>query len=163
MAFKQKFAIFLLASLLVAGSFFWQPEKLNYAPDVVFKTIKGEIISLAKLKGKPVLITFWASDCSSCIKEIPLLISLHQQYSTSGLTIIAVAMFYDPPNLVLQLTTEKQLPYSIALDPQAEHAKAFGNVQFTPTSFLIDKNGLIVLQKTGLLDLPSIQERLNNI
>lgn len=161
---KQKLGLFLAAGLLAFG-FAWysQTRILSIAPNAIFKTIKGESIALADLKGKPVLVTFWATDCPGCIEEIPHLISLHQQFSPQGLTIIAVAMDYDPPNHVLAMAEAKQLPYAVALDPTADHAKAFGNVQLTPTSFLIDRNGMIVMQKVGVFNLPSLQEQLKNL
>jgi peroxiredoxin len=149
--------------LLLLGVWLTRQQTLAAAPDAVFKTISGESIHLAELKGKPVLVTFWATDCASCIAEIPELIRLHDQYAASGLTIIAVAMYYDPPNRVVEFSQSRQLPYPVALDPNAEHAVAFGNIQFTPTSFLIDRNGLVVMQKTGRFNLSTVQEQLKTL
>lgn len=164
MALKSKLGtIFLIALSTLAAAMYWQTATYSQAPAAVFKTIKGETISLADLKGKPVLVTFWATDCPGCIEEIPHLIKLHKQYAEMGLSIIAVAMHYDPPNHVLAMAAEKQLPYKIALDPSGEHAKAFGNVQLTPTSFLIDKNGTIVMQKIGTLNFRELEEQLKRI
>ena len=154
---------FLLAAGLLALIFWsWRGENAWAAPNAVFKTIKGQTLALAELKGKPVLVTFWASDCPSCLEEIPDLIALHQKFSGQGLTIIAVAMDYDPPNQVVELSNARQLPYAVALDPSAELAQAFGNIRFTPTSFLIDKNGMVVAEKIGKFDLAELQEWLNN-
>jgi thiol-disulfide isomerase/thioredoxin len=150
----------IFVCLLAAGLWLTQAAKLAAVPNSEFTTINGQHIALAELKGKPVLITFWATDCGSCIAEIPDLIHLHQQYANSGLTIIAVAMYYDPPNRVMEMSQNRQLPYHIALDPAAEHAKAFGNVQFTPTTFLLDRNGVLVMQKTGRFELGMMQEQL---
>jgi peroxiredoxin len=157
---KQKFGLFFCLLLMVSAAYYWRSPSITIAPNVFFKTIKGETISLAALQGKPVIITFWATDCASCLKEIPDLIKLHQQFNSQGLTIIAVAMYYDPPNHVLTMASEKQLPYAVALDPSAELSQAFGNVQFTPTTFLIDKTGAIVIKKIGLFSLPALQEWL---
>ena len=159
---KQKLRLFFCLLLIVSAVYYWLSPSISTAPNVVFKTIKGEIISLTALQGKPVIVTFWATDCISCIKEIPDLIKLHQQFSPQGLTIIAVAMNYDPPNHVLTTATEKQLPYAVALDLTAELSQAFGNVQFTPTTFLIDKTGAIVMKKIGLISLPTLQKWLHS-
>jgi thiol-disulfide isomerase/thioredoxin len=132
------------------------------APETTFSTITGKKIALSKLRGKPVIVTFWATDCASCIKEIPQLISLYQQYHEQGLEIIAVAMAYDPPNHVLELSHAQQLPYDIALDLQSENAHAFGDVSLTPTTFLIAPDGAIALQKTGLFDLIDMKKQLSN-
>ena len=148
-----------MIGLLTIGCYLWQQSSQQSTADVVFKTLKGQTIPLAELSGKPVLVTFWATDCPSCIAEIPHLISLHQQFSATGLTIIAVNMNYDPPNRVLTMATEKQLPYSVALDVDGQLALAFGKVTLTPTSFLIDRQGKIKWQTTGSFDL-SVLERM---
>ena len=161
--FKQIAGALFIAGIIALGIGYSNTQTKVAAPEVSFKTIKGETISLAELKGQPILVTFWATDCPSCIEEIPHLISLHQQYHAQGLIIIAVAMDYDPPNHVLDISNVRQLPYKVALDPLAENAQAFGNVQFTPTSFLIDKTGMIVMHTVGKFDLPALQERLSKL
>jgi peroxiredoxin len=163
MNIKQSVAIIGLTGLLAAGVWFWQTQTVRPAPQVSFKTIKGVDIDLADLKDKPVLVTFWATDCPGCIEEIPHLTQLHRQYSQQGLNIVAVAMHYDPPNRVLAMAKAKQLPYAIALDPTGSLAQSFGNVQLTPTTFLIDRNGHIVLQKVGVFELQDMQQRLNRL
>lgn len=163
MNIKQLSRIILVASLISLGIWYWQTQTVRMAPNVQFKTIKGESIQLAELQGKPILVTFWATDCPGCIEEIPHLIGLHQQYSPNGLKILAVAMHYDPPNHVLAMAESKQLPYAIALDPSGELAQAFGNVQLTPTTFLVDRQGSIVMQKTGVFDLGDMQKRIEQL
>jgi peroxiredoxin len=133
----------------------------HVAPETTFSTITGKKIVLSELRGKPVIVTFWATDCASCIQEIPHLIELYRQYHDKGLEIIAVAMAYNPPNHVLEFTKTQQLPYHVALDMQAENAHAFGDVSLTPTTFLIDPDGQIALQKTGLFDLTEIKTQLS--
>ncbi len=125
-------AVVILALILMGCS-----KTITSAPEVTFTTITGEKIALKDLHGKPVIVTFWATDCPSCIKEIPHLIDLYTQYHARGLEMIAVAMYYDPPNHVVDMTKAKQLPYNVALDLKSELAMAFGGVMFTPTTFLI--------------------------
>ena len=131
-------------------------------PETTFSTITGEKIVLSELRGKPVIVTFWATDCASCIQEIPHLVELYRQYHDKGLEIIAVAMSYDPPNHVIDMSKAQQLPYNVALDMQAENAHAFGDVSLTPTTFLIAPNGRIALQKTGVVELTEIKTQLSN-
>jgi len=133
------------------------------APDVAFMTVTGEKILLKEMKGQPVLVTFWATDCPSCIREIPHLIELHQDYARQGLRIIAVAMYHDMPSRVIALTEAENLPYTVVLDPLAELARAFGNIRLTPTSFLITPDGFIVMQKTGLLDFTEVQSQIGRM
>lgn len=160
MTFKQATGIFLLMGLVATAAWYWQTQTVRIAPAVTFKTLSGENLALADLQGKPVIVTFWATDCPGCIEEIPHLIQLHQNYSQRGLTIIAVAMHYDPPNHVLEMVKSQKLPYSVTLDPSGELAQAFGNVQLTPTTFLIDPKGHIVMQKVGAFGLSDMKQRL---
>lgn len=156
----------LLVSLLLALAFI-SIDAINRvstkAPDVTFTTITGKKIVLKDLRGKPVIVTFWATDCPACIKEIPDLIDLYMQYHKQGLEIIAVAMYYDPPNHVVTMTKDRQLPYDIALDLKTKHAHAFGNVQLTPSTFLISPDGLIVLKKTGAFEPEEMKTRIETL
>jgi peroxiredoxin len=133
------------------------------APDVTFTTITGKKIALKDLRGKPVIVTFWATDCPGCMKEIPQLIDLYTQYHKQGLEIIAVAMYYDPPNHVVTMTEDRQLPYNVALDLKAEHAHAFGDVQLIPSTFLISPDGSFALKKTGDFDSAEIKTRIETL
>jgi len=155
----------LLISVLTLGIslsiiFLWQSTSVKPAPDVTFKTIYGEKIKLSSLLGQPVIISFWATDCASCIKEIPHLIELYKQFNPQGLEIIAVAMYYDPPNHVVDMTKATKIPYDVALDLKAEHAFAFGRVKLTPTTFLISPKGNIIMHQTGEFDFSKMKQQL---
>jgi peroxiredoxin len=156
----------LLASLSVALVFI-SIVAINYvstaAPALTFTTITGKKITLKELRGKPVIVAFWATDCPACIKEIPQLIDLYTQYHKQGLEIIAVAMYYDPPNHVVTMTKNQQLPYNVALDLKAELAYAFGGVQLIPSTFLISPDGLLALQKTGPFDPAEMKTQIETL
>lgn len=153
----------LLCGLLAATLIIWPNHQPAAAPDVIFTTISGKEIKLRELQGMPVVVTFWATDCRSCIEEIPHLLELYHSYHAQGLQLIAVSRYYDPPNHVVEMTNAKQLPYDVALDLRNKHALAFGNVQLTPTTFLIDSEGLIVRNITGLFDLQEMKATIENM
>lgn len=156
-------AIVALA-LLGALAYVWlAPGGLKQAPDIAVTTLDGRQIQLADLRGRPMLITFWATSCPGCIKEMPHLIELYQELAPKGLEIIGVAMSYDPPNHVLQMAKERQIPYPITLDTTAAASKAFGEVKLTPTSFLIAPDGRIVHQKIGEMDMPMVRQTILNM
>ena len=113
------------------------------------------------LRGKPVLINFWATSCPGCVKEMPQLVELHKDLHTKGLTIIGVAVSYDPPNQVLEMVKERRIPYPVALDPMGDAERAFGNVSVIPTSFLISPDGRIVQHVIGELRFADLRERLS--
>ena len=143
----------ILTLILIVIAYTLGKSAFQAAPAVTFTTITGKQIALQKFRGKPVIVTFWATDCPGCIKEIPLLIELYRQYHEQGLEIIAVAMFYDPPSHVVGMAKAKNLPYDVALDLSADHARVFGNVNLTPTTFLIDPEGMIAERTIGVIDM----------
>ncbi len=133
------------------------------APDVVFKTISGEKISLNSLRGRPVLINFWASNCGYCLEEMPHLAELYRELSGKGLQIIGVAMPYDIPSHVVQRSKQLDIPYPVAIDPDDIVARAFDNVRFTPSSFLINAQGMIIDKTTGQMNLDTLRTQINQL
>jgi len=94
---------------------------------------------------------------------MPHLVELYKQLNKDGLEIIGIAMPYDPPNRVLELTERKEIPYPIALDIEGVASKAFGNISATPTSFLIDSFGNIIQQKTGEMDIEQLRIKIKKL
>lgn len=148
------FAVLLLATL---GYLWFAPAGLQKSPDISLLGIDGSELKLAEYRGKPLLVTFWATTCPGCIKEMPHLIELYRELAPQGLEIIGVAMDYDPPNQVLAMRDARRIPYKVALDIHADAARAFGNVRLTPTSFLIAPDGKIVYQKIGEMDMKQLR------
>ncbi|HSJ80616.1 MAG TPA: TlpA disulfide reductase family protein [Thiobacillus sp.] len=145
-------ALIAVAVFAIAGALFYALMDRPGAPAVTFTTLEGKPIVLDELRGKVVLVNFWATSCPGCIKEMPDMVESYKLYRDRGFEIIAVAMSYDPPNYVLNFVETRQLPFPVALDVDGAHARAFGNVQLTPTTFIIGKDGRILEQKLGELD-----------
>jgi peroxiredoxin len=152
----------LFALGLIAGiGYLWlAPAGLSKAPELTVSTIRGEKISLSSLRGRPVLVNFWATTCPGCIKEMPHLVELYEELAPKGFEIIGIAMPYDPPNQVIALADARKLPYPIALDIQGDAVRAFGDVRLTPSSFLIAPDGRIVHQKIGEMDMPKVRSMI---
>ena len=153
-------ALIAVAVLAIAGALFFALMDRPGAPAVTFTTLEGKPIVLDELRGKVVLVNFWATSCPGCIKEMPDMVESYKLYRDRGFEIIAVAMRYDPPNYVLNFVQTRQLPFPVALDVDGAHARAFGNVQLTPTSFIIGKDGRILEQKLGELDFVRLRALL---
>lgn len=155
--FVGLFALVLIGAL----AYVWlSPGGLKQAPAVSIQTLDGNTVELASLQGKPVLVTFWATSCTGCVKEIPHLVDLYNEFAPQGLQLLAIAMSYDPPNHVVAMRDARQLPYTIALDLSGNAALAFGGVRLTPTSFLIAPDGRIVREKVGELDMNEVRAQL---
>ncbi len=133
------------------------------APDITVATLKGDKLSLAQLRGKVVLVNFWATSCTTCVSEMPKMVDTYNTFAPRGYTMVAVAMDYDRPDYVLNYATRNNLPFTVALDLKGEAAQAFGGVRLTPTSFLIDKQGRIVQQYLGQPDFPKLHALVDQL
>lgn len=149
--------LFFLGLVGLSVSIAFQPVS---APNVIFNTITGETVALKKLKGKPVLITFWATNCKTCIEEIPQLNQLYNNYHSQGLQIIAISMHYDQPSRVVNMSKARNIKYHVALDIRKEYAAAFGDVQLIPQTLLISPSGEIDMQITGLINMQQLTQRI---
>jgi peroxiredoxin len=150
-------------ALVIAGvlAYLWfTPGGFKEAPSVSLTTLDGRQMQLAELRGKPVLVTFWATSCPGCVKEMPHLVELYRELAPRGFEIVAFAMQYDPPHHVREMASRRQLPYLVAMDSTGEAARAFGDVRLTPTHFLIDPQGRIVQQKIGEMDITQLRTRI---
>ena len=151
----------ILAAVVAAAIAFAAFAVLNArpaAPQVTFVSLQGEKITTESLRGKVVLVNFWATDCVTCVKEMPEITATYNKYRARGFETIAVAMRHDPPNYVLNYTEKNKLPFTVALDPMGELAKAFGEVKLTPTTFVIDRQGRVVTRILGQPDFAKLHE-----
>ena len=153
----------VLVVVLALAAIEFMPAGLREAPSLVGQTLDGRLLTLEQLRGKPVLVTFWATTCPTCIQEMPHLIELYRDLNPKGLEIIGVAMSYDPPEQVRALAQQRHIPYPIVLDSQAQIARAFDNVRVTPTTVLISPEGQIVQYRLGLLDMPKLRETIESM
>ena len=148
---KISLKLTVLASVLsiaaVGGAYVF--TRVPHAPEVTFKTIAGESISTAQLKGKVTLVNFWATSCVTCVAEMPKIVQTHEKFRARGFETIAVAMQYDPPNYVLKFAENRKLPFKVALDVDGSVARGFEGVRLTPTTFIVDKQGRIIKQFLG--------------
>ncbi|CAM2140157.1 cytochrome c biogenesis protein CcmG, thiol:disulfide interchange protein DsbE [Pararobbsia alpina] len=153
-------AIALVAvALAVAGWFAFNSSK--HVPQASFTLLSGEHISTDQLKGKVYLINFWATDCTTCIEEMPKMVQTYNQFKGQGLEYIAVAMNYDPPSYVTNYAQTRALPFKVAMD-DGSAAKEFGNVQLTPTTFVVDKDGKILKRYVGQPEYSELDKLLKD-
>jgi peroxiredoxin len=156
MKLSPKSLIGTVIVIVLLGAFVVALSTRDSAPSVQFTSLKGEKIALDGLRGKVVLVNFWATDCPGCVTEMPKLVETYQKYKDHGLATVAVAMDYDPPNYVLAYSQRHELPFPVALDPSGNLAKAFNDVKLIPTTFVIDKQGKILQRIVGEPDMPAL-------
>lgn len=153
----------VLAAVLLAAAGAGAYVSLNQrpvAPQVGFVSITGEKITPESLKGKVVMVNFWATSCTTCVAEMPKMVETYNKFKGQGLEFVAVAMSYDPPNYVLNYAETRQLPFKVALDADGSAARAYGNVAMTPTTFVIGKDGTILKRYLGEPDFAALHKLL---
>jgi len=133
------------------------------APLTRFVLLDGSTLTTADLKGKVALVNFWATTCTTCVHEMPSMMDTYRQFKDKGLETVAVAMSYDPPAWVLNYAKTRQLPFKVALDNTGEIAKAWGDVQLTPTTYVVDKRGQIVKRYVGEPDFGALHQLLDQL
>jgi thiol-disulfide isomerase/thioredoxin len=111
------------------------------APDFTLKTLDGQEMTLSKLKGKVVLLDFWATWCAPCREAIPHLINLQKTYQEKGVEVIGMNVDKGDVETVRRFVKSMDIPYPITLTPE-EVSRNYG-VTGLPTTILIDKQGRI--------------------
>jgi peroxiredoxin len=128
----------------------------DQAPAVDYVLLNGQKASSRDWNGKVMLVNFWATSCATCVKEMPQIVATYDKFKARGLDTVAVAMSYDPPAFVAKYAETRKLPFGVAIDNTGTLAQAFGSVQMTPTTFLINKRGEIVKRFVGEPDFAAL-------
>lgn len=158
----KKIFLAVIAVIAIAGVVVWQlPSSAQTAPEVTFTTLSGEQFTTADLRGKVVLVKFWATNCVTCVAQMPDNIENYNALKDRGYDTIAVAMQYDPPNYVKNFAESRDLPFKVVIDSTGEIAREFGDVRLTPTAFLIDKQGNIIRRYLGNYDKEAFLATVN--
>ena len=161
MKIRQVSLIGAVAVVLLGGGLWFAKFRAVDAPEVQFKTLTGEQFTTSQMRGKVMLVNFWATSCVTCMAEMPKMIDTYNRFHEQGFEMVAVAMDYDPPNFVLSYTEQKKLPFKVALDIDSAVAKGFGNVRLTPTTFVIDKRGHVIREYLGEPDFKQLHALLS--
>ena len=150
---RATFIVFVLAALAGLTITLWPELGSRRVADAEFILLDRSKIAFSALRGKPVLVAFWATNCRPCIEELPDLIKLYNDLHPKGFELIAVAMPYDSPLNVQTFVKNQRVPYPVALDVEGKVVRAFDGVPYVPMAFILDANGKIAYQQAGKLDI----------
>jgi peroxiredoxin len=156
-----RYVALALAVAAIAAAGYMTFGTSQRVPDATFTLLSGQKVSTADLKGKVYLVNFWATSCATCVKEMPQMVETYNRFKGRGLEFVAVAMNYDAPMYVANYAQTRQLPFKVAMD-DGSAAKQFGNVQLTPTTFVVDKNGTILKRYVGEPQFAELDKLLQN-
>ena len=151
------------AASIAAGAAFYFVGNADAAPQSTFVLLDGSKKTTSDLKGRVTLVNFWATSCVTCVGEMPKMIATYNKYHAKGYDMLAVAMSYDPPSYVVNYTETRKLPFEVAIDNTGVVAKAWGDVELTPTTFVVDKHGEIVKRYVGEPDFAELHRLIEKL
>jgi len=152
-----------IALALAAGVGVYLNTGVSTAPASTFVLLDGSRKSTEDLKGKVTLVNFWATSCVTCVAEMPKVIATYDKYKGRGYDTLAVAMSYDPPSYVVNFAETRKLPFKVAIDNTGAVAKAWGDVQLTPTTYVVNKRGEIVKRYVGEPDFAELHKLIEKL
>jgi thiol-disulfide isomerase/thioredoxin len=133
--------------------------KGKVAPNFELATLDGKTMKLSDLKGKAVVLDFWATWCVPCKIEMPWFVELQKQYGPQGLAVIGVAMDDSSNEEIAKFAKEMGVNYPILRGKEAV-GEAYGGLPGLPTTFFIGRDGKIVDQDAGLVSRKVIEENI---
>jgi peroxiredoxin len=174
---KRKIVVFALMVVVVAGLLMLAKYRLaarltlpggpaspatatapgHHAPDFMLTDLQGHNVRLSDLRGKAVVLNFWATWCPPCKQEIPWFVDLQKRYSGQGLQIVGVSMDDGDPKDVVKFAAENSINYPILIG-QDKVADEYGGIEYLPTTFYIGRNGVVVDRVFGQAGREEIEQ-----
>jgi peroxiredoxin len=148
------FMVVIVAGLLLMGKFQGKfpgirarnaatAVKGHNAPDFTLTDLQGNTVKLSDLRGKAVVLNFWATWCPPCKEEIPWFVELQKRYGSQGLQIVGVSMDDGDLKDVEKFAAENSINYPVLLGKEAVAAQ-YGGIEYLPTTFYIDRDGVVM-------------------
>ena len=155
--------IILIWGLLITGCTPSQGTKVgSLAPNFQLDSLEGQTVSLSDLRGKPVLINFWAVRCPDCRMEMPYLQQVYEEWSGKGLVLLAINNG-ESPSRIGEFMQSQGFSFPVLLDTRGNVAQMY-NIRGIPITFFIDKDGIIQDVKPGAFSsVEEIEKSLSKI
>jgi cytochrome c biogenesis protein CcmG, thiol:disulfide interchange protein DsbE len=134
----------------------------DLTPTFRYATLAGDTVTSDGLRGKVVLVNFWATWCPPCKVEMPLLQSMAERHAAAGLVVLGLSRDQGPPGDVAAFLAERGITYPVAVVGRAAE-QTFGGVRGYPTSFLLDRNGRIRHAALGPLAMISFEPAVRRL
>jgi peroxiredoxin len=163
MAGNRKWMVAAAALALAVAAGVFMAGGASAAPESTFVLLDGSKRTTADMKGRVTLVNFWATSCTTCVAEMPRMVSTFDKYKARGYDHLAVAMSYDPPSYVVNFTETRKLPFPVAIDNTGAVARAWGDVKLTPTSYVVNKKGEIVKRYVGEPDFAELHRLIEQL
>jgi peroxiredoxin len=118
------------------------------APAFAVQTVAGKTLTLARLRGKVVVLDFWGVICPPCKIQMPVLQGWYRQYGRRGLAVVGIEAMGSTPKSIRTALKERGITYPVAADSNNKIAALYG-IEAHPTTILIDRHGTVVKVEVG--------------
>lgn len=131
----------------------------NEAADFTLEDANGQQLKLSDLRGKVVLLNFWATWCVPCKIEIPWFVEMEREFKDQGFAVVGVSMDEDGWDAVKPFMADMKVNYRMVLGTE-EMAQLYGGVQSLPTTFILDRNGKVASVHMGIVSRSVFEEEI---
>ena len=132
------------------------------APDFTLTDLTGKPVQISLLRGKVVLLDFWATWCPPCKAEIPHFKELYASYQARGLEVVGVALDQGGEKNVMPFVRAQGVPYPVAIG-NSRITDLYGGIRGIPTTFLIDRHGMIAAQYVGYQEKSVFEKEIQEL
>lgn len=140
-------------------------ETGQMSPDFSLSDVSGQPVTLSELRGQPVVVIFWASWCTHCEKEMPLMQDMYEKYGDQGLQVVGVnvpGLGGDTIEKAKAFVAQKGLSFPVVFDQAGQTYGAYG-VNGVPNLFFIDKDGVMVAAYPGAMDAERLEAQIKQL
>jgi peroxiredoxin len=158
---KKVTLVIVLAVLAAVGALFFAGQQGGKraapvregdpAPEFRLTALNGQTVSLASLRGKVVMVHFWATWCPPCVEELPVLDQMYRSLFGSDLEVLAVSVDEGGPEGVGAFIQRNRISLPVLRDPDHAVANSYGTFKF-PETYLVDRQGVVRKKIIGALD-----------
>ena len=156
---KNNIAMYAFVSLLGFALQAWSLQAR--AVDYELPDVNGQMQSLDQYKGKWLVVNYWATWCSTCMKEMPELISLHESNKDNDIVVVGISFESIEQEHLKEFVSNKSIPY-IVLNTEPVRVTPLGKVPALPTTYIIDPEGKVVAGDVGIITQQDIEDYIAN-
>jgi len=135
---------------------------LGSAPEIRFATLDGREVVPEELRGKVVVVNFWATWCPPCRLEVPALQRLHEDLADQGVVVLGLSTDTGGEEAVRDYLEERGVTYAVGMAP-APLRRSFGGVSALPTTFILDRDGVIQHRVLGFFAPPAMRAAVRRL
>jgi len=152
---NNNIVLFILVSLLGFGLQVWSLQAR--AVDYELPDVNGQMQSLEQHKGKWLVVNYWATWCSTCMKEMPELISLHESNKDNDIVVVGISFESIEQKNLKEFVSDKSIPYTV-LNTEPVRVTPLGKVPALPTTYIVDPEGKVVAGDVGIITQQDIED-----